>query len=312
MRDYTKYKIAVIGDVMLDIWHRGTIERMSAEADTPILLNPPSSVSLGGAGNLAANFASLGAPCVAFGVLGREHMPVIGHQFSEYRISDRLVLSTDRPTTTKQRFCTDHRQLLRVDTERTEDIEPDTVSKLVSGVKSVIADCDAIAFADYDKGVCTVDLIHQVMKLAGENDVPVVVDPKYKNFWHYEAAAVFKPNLAEFRAAFGLDVDLDDAWPVECIEKLGVENLVVTGGPQGIRVCTLDRSVGFDAHKVELADVTGAGDTVMSVLSLEYLRTGDIFQAAALANYAGSLAVRHNGTYQVTVGDLEGFGEVSN
>lgn len=301
---YSNFKVAVIGDVMLDVWVRGGVARLSPEAPVPVILNPKTEYSLGGAGNVAANIVSLGAGVSLHGGLAEDDC-ITGGLIRDAGITDCTV-GVGRDMTEKRRIIADGQQICRIDIERTapfgeaaatylmNELQQGLVEDIAQDVSSTVA-YNAFIIADYNKGVMTPPFIKSVMNLAREHDIPVMVDPKFQNFWDYNGATIFKPNWSEWQAFER------SGHPVS---ELIYEHMIITKGADGLDVHSGDVFRDIYAYPVAVADTTGAGDTVMAVLTLEYLRTGDIFKSAELANYAGSLAVQKHGTAQLTVDDL--------
>ena len=320
MLDYSGLKVAVIGDFMLDIWEYGEVLRPNPEApEIPDFVSHSYTESAGGAGYLSSLIVGLGAQCHPVTVLGDDC----------YR--DRLVNALDadgieiegiytcgkRRTTTKTRFMVDDKPIgLRWSVETHDPPCKYCTDHIIAHTCGEwFKTFDAIIFCDYNKGVCSKEIIKAVMQRCKNAGVPVFVDPKFDNFWEYKGATIFKPNWKEAKAAVRGRLNLINAQVVanEIIMGLG-SHVVITKGAAGLLVVKAESGVseGFKAHDVKAVDVTGAGDAVMAVLSLEYLRNGgDIFGAAELANWAGALAVQQHGTATITVKDLEEYYEQS-
>jgi len=201
---------------------------------------------------------------------------------------------------------------LRWSIESIYPLDTPCAENIIDHTGSWLSTFDAVIFSDYNKGVCSKPIIGAVMEMCKHGNTPVFVDPKFDNFWEYEGATIFKPNMSEFLHCFGqcfspmktLNEEIDEAR--RC---LGCPHVVVTNGSDGLYTNNDMQRLHFDGHEVKVVDVCGAGDAVMAVLSLEYLRTGDIFKAAELANWAGALAVQQHGTATITTKDLEVYYE---
>lgn len=309
-----QYSIIVIGDYGLDIWREGTSHRLSPEAPVPVVLNPSLRRSPGLAGNVAANLASLGAKAVCFGVVGEdgEGQATLDAciRAGLYGAPTTLLRDRDRLPTVKERIISDGHQIVRVDEEETHDIEQRLEDIIINQVEVAMGHTDGVVISDYGKGVCTELLVRKVMDSAKHFNVPVFVDPK-DDLLKYGGATILKPNEAEWEAHLkmvGETANLSGQW---C--RVKAQYVVVTRGADGMGIMTHGAEDGrlcgtsFPGHEVPVHDRTGAGDTAMAVMALEYIYTKDIAKAVKLANVAGALAVQHSGTYRVTVEDLEKF-----
>jgi D-beta-D-heptose 7-phosphate kinase/D-beta-D-heptose 1-phosphate adenosyltransferase len=298
------FKVMVIGDYGLDIWREGESHRLSPEAPVPVVLNPSDRKSPGLAGNVAANLRSLGAEVLCFGVVGESRF---GEATLEACIraglpgcSATLIRDRSRFATVKERIISDAHQITRIDRESTHDISMEIVSAMVNQIEASMKFSDGVVISDYGKGVCTPSLVSRVMQIAKREDVPVFVDPK-KNLLIYKGATILKPNAEEWQAYV-------DAYATTDVE---VGYVVITRGAEGMRI--QQRLLyewipqNIPGYKVPVYDRTGAGDTAMAVMALEYLHSKDIVKAVKLANMAGALAVQHSGTYVITRGDMVGF-----
>lgn len=298
------YNIMVIGDYGLDITREGPAERMSPEAPVPVVLNPEPRRTPGLAGNVAANVASLGARVLCFGVVGESRYGEL--TFDTY-IRHRLVgapttLTRDRGrlATVKERIVSDGHQIVRVDSESTHDIEAHIEDMIINQIEASSKWSDGIIISDYGKGVCTSRLVYKAMDVAHANDIPIFVDPKH-NLLIYHGATILKPNAAEWKAYKDAFVDTE----------VHAKFIVVTCGELGMNIVAHRNEDGkilyntnFPGYKVPVHDRTGAGDTAMAVMALEYIHTKDISRAVKLANFAGALAVQCSGTYRATEKDL--------
>ena len=278
-----EYSIGVIGDVMLDVWLSGIAARLSPEAPVPDISDIEDRMSLGGAGNVAANITALGASCTLYTAIGGAvngySVSDIMHLCNKSRISLKHISTTDRCLTCKIRIMANGVQVCRLSRESSADIPQPIQEQLQASIEAH----DAIILESYDKGVLTSSVIRHILNMG----VPVMVDPKHKHWTEYQGATIFKPNEKEMRAAEGL------LQPV-------TEHAVVTLGNRGMLV----DGVQIPAHKVDVADATGAGDTAIAMLTLEYLRTGEIMEAAKMANLACSIVVQKHGTAQVSIQEL--------
>src|SRR4051812_38154873 len=208
-------RVAVVGDAMLDVYLRGDVERISPEAPVPVVRVRDRRFALGGAGNVAQNVRAVGAECdlvAAIGddVGGRQLCTMLG----EAAASTSSLVTVDRPTTTKTRIVARSQQVVRVDEEEDMDLDGEEVERLLGAVTRAVAAADALVLEDYNKGVLVPRVIEAAMQTAAARRIPIVVDPKYRNFFLYRGATIFKPNRRELEAALGADVDLEH--PEDC------------------------------------------------------------------------------------------------
>jgi D-glycero-beta-D-manno-heptose-7-phosphate kinase len=301
-------RVLVVGDVMLDVYLRGVASRISPEAPVPVVRVEEEWRALGGAANVAANVAALGANCDLIGCLGHDHagealVTELGRQGIG---ADGMVRTIDRPTTVKTRIMARHQQVARFDHETEAELPAETGAAVVASVRRLLASADALVLEDYNKGLLTRPVIQGLLAAAAEVSCPVVVDPKLRHFFDYAGATVFKPNQSELSAALRVPVEADDAkWLEEVRGQLGCEHLLVTLGEDGmalltargehLRVPTVARSV---------YDVSGAGDTVTAVLAVALAAGASITEAAILANHAAGIEVGKAGVATVSPDEL--------
>ena len=301
-------RILVVGDLMLDRYISGVVERISPEAPVPVVRVQRERAALGGAGNVAANVAALGASCLLVGHVGDdpEGEALMG-ALREIGIGgDGVVRGSGRPTTVKTRVLTGHQQVVRYDREVELDLEPALERRVIEGVAHAAGASDVVVVQDYNKGVLTAAVIEAVLAAAAERAVPCVVDPKRRNFFAYRGATVFKPNARELADALGAFIHPEDrAWMEGVRARLGCEHLLVTLGDQGmalqsasgehVRLPTLARSV---------YDVSGAGDTVTAAVAVALGAGAGVAEAAALANHAAAVEVTKAGVQTVTPAEI--------
>ena len=296
-------RIAVVGDVMLDVYLRGEVERISPEAPVPVVRVCDRRYALGGAGNVAQNVRAVGARCdlvaaVGDDIGGRQLRTMLAAIAAEL---DSLIL-VDRPTTTKTRVVARAQQVVRVDDEEDADLEGDEVERLLTAVRTAIESADALILEDYNKGVLVPTVIKTAMQVARRRGIPIVVDPKYRNFFLYRGATIFKPNRRELEQALGVEVDLDDARSLPpTLERLGVEHLLLTLGERGmVLVSAGGRITSVPTVAREVYDVVGAGDTVTAYLALALAAGATTDEAAVIANCAAGVEVGKPGAATVT------------
>jgi D-beta-D-heptose 7-phosphate kinase/D-beta-D-heptose 1-phosphate adenosyltransferase len=296
-------RIAIVGDAMLDVYLTGEVERISPEAPVPVVRVRDRRFALGGAANVAQNVRAVGARCALIAAVGDDHG---GRQLRSMLAGIEAELGSlvtvERPTTTKTRIVARAQQVVRVDEEEDADLDGDEVVRLLQSVRSAVADADALVLEDYNKGVLVPRVIEGALQAARSKGIPIVVDPKYRNFFLYRGATIFKPNRRELEAALGADVDLDhpEALP-STFSRLGVDHLLLTLGERGM---VLISSGGQVKHVPTVArevyDVVGAGDTVTAYLALVLAAGGAPTEAAVVANFAAGVEVGKLGAATVS------------
>lgn len=306
-------RILVVGDVMLDEYVWGTADRISAEAPVPIVLVEDTDDHLGGASNVARQVVALGGCAAVVGVIGDDTAGVrmAGHCGDAGIDASGLVVADDRPTTVKQRIVVGRHQIARLDREDARplsgDLEQEVLARLTRAVRA-----DAIVVSDYAKGVVTPTVLAAVMSLGQRWNVPVLVDPKHRDFGRYRGASVVKANLAEFSLAaetpadvVGDGVELVATFGPQVLAGAGVGALIVTLGAEGMVV--LDDGgapVAIAGTAREVFDVSGAGDTVIATLAILMSAGATLVEGAEIANLAAGLAVERRGVNVVTADEL--------
>lgn len=307
-KSFSSLHVLIIGDVMIDAYLWGKVDRISPEAPVPIVSVSKKENRLGGAANVAINVQALGGTPILCSVIGND---TNARDFIELlqqldMPSEGILQSPDRPTTVKTRVIGNNHQMLRVDEEREEEITPSERKQLMNRIESILSKkkIDVIIFEDYDKGVINKSLIDQVVKKARQKGIPVAVDPKKRNFNHYKNITLFKPNLKELREGMKLDLEKGNIEEIQAaVAKLckehQIENAMVTLSDRGILIHTPAASHLIPAHIRTIADVSGAGDTVISVAAMCLaLETSPDFMAG-LANLAGGLVCEKVGVVPV-------------
>lgn len=291
-------KIIVVGDVMIDTYLKGSVNRISPEAPVPIVQFKSKENRLGGAANVALNLKALGAQPFICSVIGKdEDGDLFQRLIAENNLTDWGVLaSADRVTTIKTRVIGNNQQLLRIDNERTEAINSLTEFALIERVKKVALkeNVDAIIFEDYNKGILTKNVIQSIIEFAKENNIITTVDPKKENFFSYSNVTLFKPNLIEFKEGLGVQFEMEQrelfiAAVKELQEKISPEHTFITLSEYGVFMGASDEHHFIPAHARVIADVSGAGDTVISVATLCLTCGLPADLIAKIANLSGGL-----------------------
>jgi rfaE bifunctional protein kinase chain/domain len=297
-------RIAVIGDVMLDKYVYGTISRISPEAPVPVVEIEKTEYKLGGAANVANNIKALDAEPVLIGVIGNDYD---SKYFLEVMKSLNLITNgifkeSGRPTTSKTRVIAHSQHVLRVDSEVKYDISEQTELKIYNFYKKNIKQFEAVIFQDYNKGVLKKELINKILNLSKKNNIPVYVDPKFQNFFEYKNVTVFKPNRKETADILAMKIDGDESVKAAgkiLLERLECEYLVLTRGEKGMMLFdkendkTVVLNIPTKARKV--ADVSGAGDTVIATLAVMLSGGANIKEAVSLANLAAGIVCEEVG-----------------
>lgn len=302
---FPNIKIGVIGDVMLDTYWWGHVERISPEAPVPVVALDQKELRIGGAGNVALNLVALGAPVHIMSVIGTdEDGKNLSDLFAKSGIGTTYIIKSDkRITTNKTRIISRNQQMMRLDAETTADISKTEEQQLLQSIRQYldIVQPQVIIFEDYNKGVLTPHVIDTVIGWCRERNIYTTVDPKKKNFFSYQGVTLFKPNLKEVKEGLNIHLDkVDTASMKEVHEKLqkelGHEISFITLSEKGVFYQKGDAPVIIPSHLRNIADVSGAGDTVIAVASLVYATTGDVQLMAEMANIAGGLVCEEVGT----------------
>ncbi|HEV8304657.1 MAG TPA: PfkB family carbohydrate kinase [Gemmatimonadales bacterium] len=308
LRKMAAARVVVVGDAMLDVYLVGDVDRVSPEAPVPVVTVQGRRHALGGAANVAANVAAIGAECRLVAVIGDDPRgDSVRTELVSARLTDRhLVVAGSRPTTSKTRVVARGQQMLRIDEEVEEPIAARTVELLAAELERAMQDADALLIEDYNKGTLVPPLIERGLALAQKRGVPVVVDPKYKNFFAYRGATVFKPNRRELEQAMGAALDLahPDALP-STLGKLAVDNLLLTLGPEGMMLVTKDGEITrIPTMARDVYDVSGAGDTVTAWVGTALAAGASVREAAHVANFAAGIEVGKAGVATVSPAEV--------
>jgi|SRR5690554_5878987 len=292
LESFSGKKIIVIGDMMLDHYLWGDVDRVSPEAPVPVVDVTREEHRLGGAANVVFNLKALNAIPLPIGITGDDLYA--DHIFSileKLGIDNRLILrDKNRPTTRKSRIIAHHQQVVRIDYESRNDINKELVDQIINGFNDQVPTIDGVIIEDYNKGLLTPLIIEEILRIAAAHGKPVAVDPKFKNFFHYKNATIFKPNFAELQKNTGLPIESEEDFDYAARvlrHKLNPEYLVITRGEKGLVVFTRqgDR-IDIPTFAQQVYDVSGAGDTVISTLMLGICSGTDIGQAALVANHS--------------------------
>lgn len=303
-------KVAVVGDMMLDCYFWGVVNRISPEAPVPVVEVDKEFARFGGAMNVAHNIYTLGGLPLPIGVIGNDvDGKLLRNLMKKSGLKDNgIFIDSSRPTTTKTRVIAQSQHIVRIDKEMNRAINESTQKKIISFLKKEIKSIDAIILQDYNKGVLTKYIINEIIAIANESKKIITVDPKFNNFFEYEGVTVFKPNRKETEDALGIRINsLEDissaGWKLQ--DLLKSKYVLLTLGEDGIALFEKDkpeRRIPTKARKV--ADVSGAGDTVISTLTMALTANANIYDAAYLANYAGGIVCQEVGIVPIDIDNL--------
>jgi D-beta-D-heptose 7-phosphate kinase/D-beta-D-heptose 1-phosphate adenosyltransferase len=300
-------RVAVVGDAMLDVYLRGDVDRISPEAPVPVVRVKERKLALGGAANVANNIVTIGAHCELVSAVGDDLAgSTLRDMLRQVKTDTRALVAVSRPTTTKTRVVARSQQMVRYDEEDDSDLAGDEIARLLEVLEAAIAAADALVLEDYNKGVLIPEVISKGIAWAKARGIPVIVDPKYRNFFCYRGATIFKPNRRELESALGAAVDLDhpEALPAT-FERLGVEHLLLTLGERGMALISADGEIGrIPTTAREVYDVVGAGDTVTAYLGTILAAGGSPAEAAVVANFAAGVEVGKLGAATVTTDEV--------
>ena len=304
----------IIGDVMVDAYILGGVNRISPEAPVPIFEVKKRENRLGGAANVALNIQALGATPMLCGIIGND---VKGNVFEEVMASKNLlskgiIKSNDRLTTCKTRIISSSHHMLRVDEEEVSNISKSDSIELVNRVKTIIKEqkVDIVIFEDYDKGLLLKENIKEIVDYLNDHEIPSCVDPKKNNFLNYNNTSLFKPNFNEFTNGLKEDIekgDIDNLYyqAKKLSDKLNIKNIMVTLSEHGVLLYNKETSAHVPAEIRNISDVSGAGDTVISVSALAYASGLDNQEMLKLANLAGGLVCEEVGVVPINKNGLK-------
>ena len=292
---FKNQRVAILGDLMLDRYMWGGVQRISPEAPVPVVEVTSETVKLGGAANVANNILTLGAQTIPMGVVGNDRQ---GVHMRELFVSmgmeiDCVVTDEQRPTTIKTRIIANDQHVVRADVESKDDLSPKTEDELLTEFKKKLPNIDGVIIEDYNKGVITPRLIREVISLCNETKTFVAVDPKFKNFFSYKGVTLFKPNLRETEQALGLKIDSDEELQKaarELFTRIKCKSILITRSEKGMTLfpASDEQTIHVPTQAKKIHDVSGAGDTVIATLMVSCLAGATLHEAAIIANYAAA------------------------
>ena len=305
---FNSLNILIIGDVMMDSYVWGNIERVSPEAPVPVVKVTKKENRLGGAANVALNIQSLGARPIICAIVGddQDGLDLIRLMDSANLTKEGILTVKGRQTTVKTRIIAHNQHIVRVDAETDTIIPNDTTRLVQERISEIITEqkIDAIIFEDYDKGLISEELITFVVDLANQKNIITVVDPKKRNFHFYKDVSLFKPNLKELREGLKTEVDPKSITQIESTvsllrKQLNAKSIMLTLSEHGVFIDNSKEHRLIPAHVRTIADVSGAGDTVIATVALCLASGLDEFKSAAIANLAGGLVCEYVGVVPI-------------
>jgi D-glycero-beta-D-manno-heptose-7-phosphate kinase len=303
-------KVAVIGDMMLDCYFQGDVKRISPEAPVPVVEIGSEFYRFGGAANVALNISRLSGNPLPVGVIGYDNEGTIFNSLiNESKITaDGILVDEKRPTTSKTRVIAHNQHVIRIDKESKDYLNKKLQEKILKFLEMHSDTLNAIILEDYNKGVLSASLIEKIIQLANSKKIIVTVDPKFNNFFSYKNVTVFKPNRKEAEDVLGMKISTDQdisAAGTKILQRINSQYVLLTLGEGGIAVFEkgkAERRMPTKARKV--ADVSGAGDTVISTLTMALAAGADIIEASYLANYAGGIVCEEIGIVPIELDRL--------
>ena len=303
-QEFSNKKVLIVGDAMIDTYMWGEVNRMSPEAPVPVVEVKKHENRLGGAANVALNLKALGATPILCSVVGTGNRGILFKELmDESNLSTVGILSTNkRKTTIKTRVIAENKHQLRIDEEETHPIQQ--AKEFLKLTESLMADIDVIILQDYNKGVLTPEVIEGVIAAANQKGIPTIVDPKKQNFNSYKNCTIFKPNLAEIKAGMNIEFDANNVAEIEKASaelrtQLAAKGVLLTLSERGICINSEKEFKHTPAFKCDIIDVSGAGDTVISVASLCLASAVDYTELSVLSTLAGGIVCEQVGVVTV-------------
>ncbi len=307
---FSKARVLVVGDLILDEFIWGKVDRISPEAPVPVVLVSSESFMPGGASNVANNIASLGGNSGICGVIGEDKSGrVLVEELKKKGVDvSGIVIDGQRPTTVKTRVIAHHQQMVRVDREKMGSIDDNLLEQVLSFIRRKINEIDALIIEDYGKGVITPRLLAEIVPLAKKHKKIITVDPKVSHFPYYQGVTCITPNEKEAQGGSGIDIkndeDIDKAGK-KLLKDLSLEAALITLGENGMRLFEKSGSVThIPTVAQEVFDVSGAGDTVIAAFTLALASEATKREAAYISNFAAGIVVSKVGTAVVTKEEL--------
>jgi len=311
LKSFNGIRALVIGDLMIDEYLWGEVDRISPEAPVPIVVVKKETYALGGAGNVINNLVAMGASVSVVGTAGTgEAGRMMLAKFHELGVDTGGILDEpDRPTTKKTRVIASNQQVLRIDKETKKEISPATLEQLISFISKVAPRVDLIIISDYDKGLVTRELVRQTVSIANLHNILILADPKGLDFTKYSQVSILTPNQKEAGLAAGINIQNDEdliGAGNRIMEIANLTRLIVTCGKDGMMLFEKgEKPFRIESEARQVFDVSGAGDTVIATLGLALAANAGFRESAAIANAAAGIVVAKVGTATASLDELE-------
>lgn len=306
--DFSRSRILVVGDVMLDEYIIGAATRISPEAPVPVIKFSENKFNLGGAGNVAANLAALGVQATLIGLVGDDQQAVQVKKMARKQGIDGILLTTDQPTITKTRIVAQRQQIVRLDREVLFELKKNALITLIDTVCRMASSHDVVIVSDYAKGTVHPEMLTALVHHCKRLGIPVLADPKRADWRMYTGVTMLTPNLRELSENAGVEIANTDNDILrearKAIKNSGIEKLLITRSEKGMSFIDADQYQHIPAHAHEVFDVSGAGDTVIAVVAAALSANWSFDQAVKLANMAAGTVVLHAGTVPVNLEEL--------
>ena len=305
---FDKKNILIIGDIMLDLYLMVNVDRISQEAPVPIVNILKNNMKIGGAANVAYNIKELGAVPMLIGIVGSDlNAKNIYNLLKQKNIETKnIIVDNTRNSTVKTRIISRGQQMIRFDSESVDIISLDIQKKIIKNIKDVLPKTDGIIIADYGKGLLTNNVVKKIFQLSKEKKIPINIDPKFGDCEFYSNANLLKPNLFEFKSIVG-DWETNSAFIKlgnNLRKRLNLKYLLVTKGESGCTLFTKKNSMSIPTKAINVHDVSGAGDTVISVFTLAQLGEAKASEACFLANIAAGYVCEQVGVVPISLNNL--------
>jgi D-beta-D-heptose 7-phosphate kinase / D-beta-D-heptose 1-phosphate adenosyltransferase len=306
--DFSNSRVIVIGDVILDKYYYGKVNRISPEAPVPVIKVNKEKHTPGGSGNVVNNISGLGAKAFHISLTGKDENSDILKRILGNPNIENMLIATEKPTVTKIRVIGEHQQVARLDFEEQYIIGKAIKSKITSAFDKAIIKAGAVVISDYGKGLCTPEICQYIINESNKRKIPVIVDPKGYDWNKYTHASVITPNVKELGEAAGSEIPNEDS----AIEKYGrqimikysLKNLLVTRSDKGMTIITKDSARHIPTRAIEVFDVSGAGDTVVAALAVGFASRLTVTESADIANRAAGIVVGKFGTASIEIDEL--------
>ncbi len=309
LSEFKKKKILIIGDLILDRYIWGKVNRISPEAPVPIVEVTDENFLLGGASNVANNIVALGGRATIVGVAGNDRAGGILMKMLEERgiQCGGVFWGSARPTTIKTRVIAHNQQVVRFDRENKDKVDGKVLKGLLEYIRSAIPNHDAVIISDYKKGVVSYNLVREVLKHSKPENIFVSVDPKVSHFYCYKNVSLITPNVMEASVASGIEIkdekSLVNAGKALC-KKISCDAILITRGEYGMSLFEKDKVVHIPTVAKNIYDVTGAGDTVIATFTIAYAAGASMKEAAVISNHAAGIVVGEVGTAVAKIDQL--------